>query len=206
MKTGRPIKNIAGSRWGLLTAEKFSHVENKNAHWFFRCDCGGGIVRPYGNVKLAQLLGRTSNCGCIAFEIASVAHTVHGYSRHPLYKTWCHMLDRCYNPRNPAFKNYGGRGIDVDDLWRYSFEKFAEDVGEGGPGLTLDRVDNDRGYGPDNFRWATATMQANNKRTNLPFDVKAVALAAGVTPDAIYARLKKGLPLTMQNQKPRRDA
>lgn len=91
---------------------------------------------------------------------------VHGYNpqQHPLYATWAGMLARCYNPDNPAYPNYGGRGITVDPRWHH-FANFALDMGlKPDPALTLDRKDNDKGYRPDNCRWATGSEQCWNRR------------------------------------------
>lgn len=81
------------------------------------------------------------------------------------YESWCHMKDRCGNPRNHAYAYYGGRGISVCDRWQTSFEAFVADLGERPLGLSLDRIDNDGNYEPGNCRWATPSEQNNNRRT-----------------------------------------
>lgn len=83
----------------------------------------------------------------------------------PTYQSWQHMVHRCTNPSNSAFHCYGGRGIGVCDRWR-TFENFLADMGERPPGLTLDRIDNSKGYEPGNCRWATKRAQSFNRRTN----------------------------------------
>jgi hypothetical protein len=88
-------------------------------------------------------------------------------TEHPLYKNWQQMRERCYNPKIEAFKRYGARGVKVCDRWNESFWAFIEDVGERpSPSHTIDRIDNDKGYGPDNFRWATKREQNLNTRRN----------------------------------------
>jgi hypothetical protein len=85
----------------------------------------------------------------------------------PLYNVWAAMKYRCGNPRCSSYPSYGGRGITVCDRWRNSFEAFLADMGSTyGPGLSLDRIDNDSGYSPENCRWVTMHQQAGNKRNN----------------------------------------
>lgn len=84
--------------------------------------------------------------------------------RHPLWAIWCGMRQRCYDTNHPAYKDYGGRGINVCERWRRSFADFIANMGERPPGYTLDRIDNDGDYEPDNVRWATRTDQARNSR------------------------------------------
>lgn len=84
--------------------------------------------------------------------------------RHPLYSTWYNMISRCYNPNVASYKYYGGRGITVCDQWRKDFQRFLNDMGARPEGMTLERVNVELGYTPDNCRWATLTEQARNKR------------------------------------------
>lgn len=92
------------------------------------------------------------------------SHKRHGMSGLPEYKTWCRMIQRCLNPNNPVYKDYGGRGIQVCDRWR-QFENFYADMGpRPSPAHSIDRIDNDGGYAPGNCRWAEPHVQQANKR------------------------------------------
>lgn len=124
----------------------------------------------------------------------------HGKVGTTTYNVWSSMLARCRNPNCPAFPNYGGRGIDVCDAW-ISFKGFLADMGERPEGLTLERIDNDRGYGPDNCRWATRSEQGRNKRSTrlLTVDGQTLSMAewserTGLKISTIWARIAKGWP------------
>ena len=89
----------------------------------------------------------------------------HGGRRTRLYAIWIDMKARCLNQQNPAYQNYGGRGITVCDEWKHSFSRFRADMGEPAPGLTLERTDNDKGYSAGNCIWATRSQQGRNRRS-----------------------------------------
>lgn len=102
----------------------------------------------------------------------------HGYNGTKVYRRWCHMKERCTNPHNVGWKNYGGRGVKVCKRW-LKFENFLADMGEPPAGKTLDRIDSNGNYCPENCRWATIEVQSNNRRTNL------LLTAFGVTKTAM---------------------
>lgn len=97
-------------------------------------------------------------------SVAIHGHTVNG-RRSKTFCSWANMIQRCNNPKNPYFKNYGARGISIHERY-LSFENFLEDLGEKPENLSLDRIDNERGYEPENLRWADRTTQQRNRRSN----------------------------------------
>lgn len=156
-----------GKKYGRLTiVEYVGRIKNYQIVMRCKCDCG----TMSKDVILSNLKsGITTSCGCVHKERVKDALTKHGYAKSRLYNVWALMKDRCYNERNKYYKDYGGRGIKVCEEWRCSFESFQEWAHNNGykEGLSIDRVDVNGCYEPDNCRWATAKEQARNKRNNI---------------------------------------
>lgn len=165
MKGGKPVRNLVGERFGLLFVLEPSGFAKGRALWRCACDCGATTVKV-GNL-LQQ--GKVKSCGCASTALTVAAKRTHGHAgskgKTSAYERWKSIKQRCGNPRNHAWRNYGGRGIKICERWASSFEAFYADVGDPPePHLTLDRINNDGNYEPGNVRWATRVVQANNAR------------------------------------------
>lgn len=135
-----------------------------------RCDCGGFVKVPAGDLRS----GHTKSCGCLKRETSAINghnNRKHGHYRQGrgsrTYESWGAMKQRCLNPNHHAYASYGGRGITVCDRWCDSFENFLADMGERPVGKTLERLDNEAGYTPENCCWATQAEQSQNRRKPL---------------------------------------
>ena len=160
--TAPPLRLESGTRFSKLTFVEDSgffheHRDRRRRRvGVFLCDCGEKHDAVISWVKD----GRIQSCGCFNVE----AHTTHGQKGTSLYSIWQGMVQRCCNENSKDYPRYGGRGITVCVEWRNSFEAFRAYVGERPAGMTLDRIDNDRGYKPGNVRWATPKQQQANRR------------------------------------------
>ena len=154
--------DLTGFKFGRLTVIERAATVNKHTMWLCKCDCGKEIIVDAYNIKT----GHTLSCGCLQRERTSKANTIHGKRITRLYRIWVCMKNRCYQQSYHAFKHYGGRGITVCGEWLNDFQAFYEWSMANGykENLTIDRIDNDKGYSPSNCRWVTMKEQNKNKR------------------------------------------
>lgn len=170
--------DLTGKKFGRLTVIKRSGSNRDgSAMWLCRCECG--IEKIVRGTDLKN--GKTKSCGCFQKEKIKEANTKHGYCYERIYSIYHCMKKRCYNKKNQDYPNYGGRGIKVCDEWLRDFQNFREWAMKSGyaENLTIDRIDNDKGYSPENCRWVTNAEQQNNRKNNhfLTYDGKTQSMA-----------------------------
>ena len=152
-------KDITGLKFNSLTALEFCYSKNEINYWKFRCDCGKEkIINKYHVMN-----GKIKSSGCLCYKERI------GNEHKKLYRIWMGMKMRCYNENRSSYSSYGGRGIFMCDSWRNDFKNFYKWSIENGykDGLSIDRIDNEKEYCPDNCRWANSYEQANNKRNTI---------------------------------------
>lgn len=206
--------DLTGQRFGrlIVLGKSETRIYGRQLAWECQCDCG--VVKPLLTSVLKS--GSTKSCGCLSRECKPPDLTTHGMSYYSGIKTWQGMLSRCNKPTDKDYVRYGGRGIKVCDRW-LDPKNFAEDMGEKPDGCSLDRIDPNGDYCPENCRWATPAEQGANKRSNrmIEHDGQVLHMSEwcrrlGVKPSTVLNRLNSGmdpsLALTMPSRRPRRAA
>lgn len=156
------MKEYIGRKYNMLTIIKEVEDSRKGRYVFVECECGNKKRVNFHRLKH----GSVKSCGCLHLKNTPRKH---GLWKHPLYNIWKAMKDRCLNPKSKDYKDYGGRGIVMNPEW-VDVKKYIDDIegalGERPNGMTIDRIDNDKGYFIDNLRYANTSQQNVNKRTH----------------------------------------
>ena len=190
----RPL-DLTGQRFGRLVAiERATNSKSGKAKWLCKCDCGNETMV----FSTSLVRGLSRSCGCLNREVTSDRFSTHRLSKSRLHETWSGMKKRCYNSNSKSFAAYGGRGIEVCSEWRDDFQSFYNWAMSNGyaDNLSIDRIDVNGNYCPENCRWVDKLTQANNCRTNhyLTFNSKTQSIAEwsrelGVSDSLIRQRL-----------------
>ena len=158
-------KDIAGKRFGKLTAEYRLNETSSNGDylWGCKCDCGNKCVTTIGRLNF----GKTISCGCAVNDAAQERRKyTPEISKSKVLRTWAKMKERCYNKNSIDYPNYGGKGVVIHDSFLSDFMNFYNEIGDppdDGRMWSVDRIDHKKNYEPGNVRWATDTQQARNK-------------------------------------------
>lgn len=151
---------MIGKKFDRLTVIEEAGIDNhKKILYLCQCICGKTKIIRGGDLRK----GKSRSCGCLNGELAKKRKTTHGLSSTSTYQVWSNMLQRCNNPKNSRYCDYGGRGIYMCRYW-LKFENFFTDMGERPENLTIERLDNNLGYYKQNCKWGTRMEQARNQR------------------------------------------
>lgn len=198
------LNDLEGNKFGRLSV---GCRTKKSGKYYYLCVCECGTEKLIAGPALTRASKPTRSCGCIRDTPSGEANPNYkhggaiGGKRSRSLKIWAGMLDRCTNPKNKAYPRYGARGIHVCDRWK-DYSAFIEDMGPPPPGASIERVDNAKGYDPDNCRWATQSEQTRNTSRNrmVTLDGETMCLfdacqKCGVNYWTVRSRLKRGLSL-----------
>lgn len=188
--------DLTGKRFGRLLVLHYDYTDSLGKkRWKCRCNCGNISFPTTGNLNSKKVV----SCGCWRREYAILSETTHGDTGSKMHRIWGAMIQRCHNPKTANYKNYGERGIRVCKRWR-SYINFLNDMGRPEEGMTIERIDNNKGYNPSNCRWASRKEQARNTRQNRwirfrgrTLCVKDWSRLLKIDTSTIYDRLKRGL-------------
>lgn len=191
--------DLTNRKFNMLTVkERVSNSKQGKARWKCLCKCGNYCI-----VESSKLLNETTkSCGCYRKSRIGDESRKHGKTRTKIYKTWCHIKQRCFDKNDTRYNDWGGRGITICDEWKDDFQAFCDYVSKlenfGKVGYSIDRINNDGNYEPGNVRWVTKIVQNNNTRRNhyLTYNGKTQTIAQwaeelGINPYMVYSRINK---------------
>ncbi len=171
MKNIKRIKDLTGQRFGRLTVIGLKPTEGRHTYWYCKCDCGN--IKSVRSDSLSN--GSIKSCGCLKKEQdkLNLNRTTHNMHDERIYKIWQGIKKRCYNSNNKSYPNYGGRGIKMCDEWKDDFVKFYEwvKITNYNDSLSIERIDVDGDYEPNNCTFATNKQQCNNRRSNIKIKI-----------------------------------
>lgn len=202
--SNRKLNDLTGKKFGRLLVIERAENRGRQTYWKCRCDCGK--IKEINGAKLKN--GHTKSCGClprkakVKSDVQRSCHLkTHGMSETRIYRIYHKMKLRCYSKVNPAYPAYGGRGITICDEWLNDFMEFYNWSMDNGyaDDLSIDRIDNNKGYSPDNCRWTTKKQQANNTRSTIFLTYKGETKPAsewseitGIPQDTLTYRKRSG--------------
>jgi hypothetical protein len=202
----RMALDLVAERFTRLLVQSEHPTRNSFGHRMWSCQCDCGSLKIASTNELRR--GLVKSCGCLRRELGRsrtapggpMDNRLHEGRNRPEYRVWRGLLTRTLNPKSKDFPRYGGRGIRVCERWRESFTNFFEDMGQRpSPSYSIDRIDNDGPYSPENCRWATRSEQSRNTSQVRLFTIrgetKTIADWAehfGLTWDAMYSRVRRG--------------
>lgn len=199
LKYENRFEDLTGEKFNRWTVLGFSHRRGTRYYWRCKCDCG--TIRAVDKTSLMS--GATKSCGCLKQEVTTNRNFKHGMAYNNTYRLWKGIKDRCLNTNDSRYKDYGGRGITMYEAWIKDFQTFYDYVSKlphfGEKGYSLDRINNNGNYEPDNLRWATAKEQARNKRNNIIVEYEGQKMTlpeasekSGVQNNTLYGRIRRG--------------
>ena len=187
--------NLIGERFGrLVVIERAGTDASGHTAWKCKCDCGNEKIARGSHLKV----GYIKSCGCLVIDTLRDNSTKHGLEHTRIYRIWQGMRLRCYNEKSNRFHRYGGRGITICDEWKNNIQSFYDWAMSSGyrEDLTIDRIDNDKGYSPENCRWVTIKEQMNHTSKNRHMTINGVkktiaewAEESGMNYSTLYTRI-----------------